>query len=115
MVSGDPLPKKEPFFERPPFGAVRNFDQGSVDRPFERTMLRECDRHVRGRKEALGYLESSGVALRNEILQRSHAIDDCVRLSGGQRIERFRQVLIFGVLQMQFVEILCARGSSYRC
>jgi hypothetical protein len=77
-------------------------------------MLRERDRRIRGRKKALRHFKSSSVALRNEILQRPNAIDDYVRLSVDQRVKRFRQVLIFCVMKLQFVEVLRARGPRYR-
>ena len=102
------LPNKKPFLERPPFGAVGNSDQGPVDRLFDRTMLRERDRHIGGREKALRYLKNSGVALGDEVLQRADAVDDRVRFAARQRVESFRQVFIFRVLKMQFVEIFRA-------
>jgi len=115
VLFGNPLPDKEPVFQQPPFGAVGNFDQGPVDRLFERTMLRQRDGHIGGRKKALRYLKRSGVAFGNGILQRPHAIDDGARLTVDQRVERCRQVLLTCVAQMQFVKIFRARGPGDGC
>ena len=72
-------------------------------------MFRQGDRHVGRRKKALRYLNHFSVALRNEILQRTYAIDDHVRLAVGQRVKSFRQILVFGVWKMHLVEILRTR------
>ena len=86
-----------------------------VDRLFERTMLRQRDGHIGGRKKAFRYLKRSGVAFGNGILQRPHAIDDGARLTVDQRVERCRQVLLTCVAQMQFVKIFRARGPGDGC
>jgi hypothetical protein len=114
-VPAEPLAREKSFLEQPPLRGIGDFYQGSIDRLFDRAMLRQRDRHIGGRNQTLRYFKRFGVAHRHVILQRADAVDDRVRLAVHERIQRLRQILEFRELQVQLVEMLRAGGLSDGC